>query len=249
MIDSNLIPHNNSNKDSDGYKNRTIQLEISRELQKEKIVSEIKYTAALECLKIKFTKYYDNQIVHLPVDIKNWYAWAGNLKAMIRRRVESLDDNDYLLIEDTILDNLYLIHEANENHSQRILENKQREEVGGEGKTIHLKKYAFEGKLYELTSADKNPKFIAICLPSFSSPTDSSSNNDGEDMLDGKTTDKKNELSTKIDVTNDHLLTTHPIPYSSSADSKEEQKNYIKVANKIKNEEESSQIKQGGAEL
>ncbi len=244
----------NYNKGSDDSKSNDILLEISKDLKREKIVSEMKYIAALEYLKITFSKYYDNREVHLHVDIKNWYVWAGNLKAMIRRRVESLDDYDYLLIEKTILNNLNLIHEANEKNSQRILKNKQREEEE-RGKTSHLKKYVFEGVLYESTTIqDKNPKFIVIS-PSSSSPqsspsADSSSNEDDENLSDERKISVDNvkiELINKIDVPNDDLFTQHPIPYSS-VDSQEELKNNIEVAKKIKIGEESPQVTLGGTE-
>ena len=232
MTDSNSSIDNNSNKDFDISKNKGILLEISEELKKENIVSEIKYLPAQKSLKIEFSKDYDNIILDIPGDIKNWYAWTDKIEKKIKKEMPKLNGNQRMLIENTIKNNINVILDAAENHAKNIRNNNQKEneENGSRVKTGYLKKYVFEGKLYESILLDNVPKFIT--LPSSSSSQQSSNNTDNES--DRKPDDIPFELHDKIDVPgyafypNDTIVTRNPIPYSF--ESEDELKKYIELA-------------------
>jgi len=187
MAESNSVINSNSDKGSEDSNNNSTLLEISQELQKEKVVSEIKYTPAVDCLKITFSKKCYYETLYQKIDIKNWYIWKEELKETIRNKKILQNGYQYSLVENNILDNLELLLKAKENYSQSIQKNEQREE---ERKTSLLKKYVFEGKLLTSTVIlEKNLKFITISKSTSLPSADSINNDITDDKSDWKTTD------------------------------------------------------------
>jgi hypothetical protein len=229
MKDSNSSIDNNSNKDSDSSINKEILLDISEELKKENVVSEIKYFPAQKSLKIIFSTDYDNFILDIPGDVKNWYSWMDKIELKIKKEMPKLNGNQRILIENTIKNNINEIFDATENRAENLRNNNQKEneEIDSKVKTGYLKKYVFEGKLYESILLNNVPKFIT--LPSSSQP---SSNNSNES--DNKPDDISFKLYDKIDIPgytffpNDTIVTRNPIPYSF--ESEDELKKYIELA-------------------
>jgi hypothetical protein len=229
MTDSNSSIDNNSNKDSDGSENKGILLEISEELKNENIVSEIKYLVAQKNLKITFSKDFENIILDIPGNAKNWYTWTTKIEERIKKEMPKLNGNQRMLIENTLKNNINLLLDAVDNHAKNLRNNNQKEneEIDSKVKTNYLKKYVFEGKLYESILLNNVPKFIT--LPS---PLQPSSDNSNES--DGKPNNIPFELYDKIDVPgysfypNDTIVTLNPIPYSF--ESEDELKKYIELA-------------------
>ncbi len=74
-------------------KNNGIILEISEELKNENIVSEIKYLPVQKSLKITFSNDYDNIILDIPGDVKNWYKWTDKIEEKIKKEMPKLNNN------------------------------------------------------------------------------------------------------------------------------------------------------------
>ena len=229
MSNTNSSINNNSNKDSDDSNNQGILLEISEDLKNENIVSEIKYIPTQKSLKISFSEVYDNETLYIRGDVRNWYAWTAKIETTLKKRMTKLNDNHCMLIENTIQNNLNLLLEAvTENRAIAFQGNNQKEKAEEKGaKTIQLKKYVLDGKLYESIILDKNPKFISLV-----SSSSLSANNTDEKPNDHI----KFELFDKIDVPNytfypsDNLLTHNPHPYSF--DSEDELGKYVDLVKK-----------------
>lgn len=224
---------NNTNKDSGNSKDKEIVLlYLSENLQKENIVSEIKYMLAQKSLKIIFSKDYNNIVLDIPGNVKNWYAWTAKIEEKIKKDIPNLNEKQRMLIENTLKNNIDLILDVVEDHAKKLRKSNNQKENGEkeEVKKIYLKKYILKGKLYESILLNNVPKFITLNTTSSSS----SENNNNEESTSKHNNNIQFELFDKIDIPSyalyptDTPLTRNPIPYSF--ESEDEIKKYIELA-------------------
>ncbi len=230
MVETNNTIHSNANKDfyDSNLTNIEIALELSKDLEKENIVSEIKYIPALKTLKIVFSKDYDNVELEVKGDVKNWHTYTSKIEEKIKK-FPNLTEVQRMSIENTIKKNINLIIDAAEDHLKKIREKNQKEDEdeAKATKKINLKKYVFNKKLYESILLDNAPKFISV--NSALQP-----HSDIKDLdLDAKDHDAPFELHNTInfpgyEFSPPESLNRNPLPYSF--ESEDEIKKYLEIA-------------------
>ena len=74
--------NNNSNKNGNGNSGyKTISLNLSEDLRKENVLSEIKYMPSAKTLKVTFSKQYNDKVVFAPLEVKKWQNSAEKDRA------------------------------------------------------------------------------------------------------------------------------------------------------------------------
>ena len=72
VFDKSKTDHNRNKNGNGSSDYQSILLKLSEDLQKENVLSEIKYTPLNKSLKIAFSKQYNDKVIFAFLDVNKW---------------------------------------------------------------------------------------------------------------------------------------------------------------------------------
>lgn len=177
-------------------------------------ISICEYLDANKLIKIQFTEQYQNKLIFQSFKVDALEKSLKELERKVKAGVPNITSSKYIEIESALYDDLdKIVKLQNENSDQpiRVTEN-----------TLQVRKYAFDGRVYESILVDNRPYFIIL---------DESSNYSLEERI---------EIAGNTFLPQDNITTVNPLPYKF--ESQEELEEYF---TKSKNETYDSLFTRG----
>jgi hypothetical protein len=178
----------------------SIPIPIPEELVK--TISIFEYLDANQLIKIQFTEQYQNKLIFQSFKVTAIEKSLKELERKIKGAIPQLHNSQYIAIESAIYGELNKIVKLQEENS----------DLHGKGseKTLQLRKFVFNGEVYESILVGNRPYFIT-------------SNESGSYFLE-----ERIEIAGNTFLPQDNITTVNPLPYKF--ESEEELDEYIAKA-------------------
>jgi hypothetical protein len=193
----------------------SVPITIPKELLE--TISIFEYVNANQLIKIKFTEKYQNKIFFQSFKVTAIEKSLKELERKIKGAIPHLLNSQYIEIESALYENLDKI--------VKLQEENDGQPVNGSEKTLQLRKFAFEGKVYESILVDKRPYFIT-------------SNENGGYVLE-----EQIDIASNTFVPQDNITSVNPLPYKFESEeeleeyfAKTKSENYDSLFTKVRNE-------------
>jgi hypothetical protein len=165
-------------------------------------ISKFEYLDSNRLIKIQFTVRYQNKAVYQSFKVSVLEKSFKELEKKAKAAIPSLTNSQYIAMESAIyeeLDKIKKLQDENDSQTAMITE-----------KTLQIRKYAFDGIVYESILVDNRPYFITL---------NESSNYSLEERI---------EIAGNTFLPQDNITTVNPLPYKF--ESQEELEKYFTKA-------------------
>ncbi|HYF99580.1 MAG TPA: hypothetical protein VD815_05775 [Candidatus Saccharimonadales bacterium] len=177
----------------------SIPITIPKELFES--ISVFEYVNANQLVKIQFTEKYQNKLIFQPFKVTAIEKSLKELERKIKGAIPHLLNSQYIEIESALYEDLDKI--------VKLQEEDDSQPVKGSEKTLQLRKFAFDGKIYESVLVENKPYFIT-------------SNESGSYSLE-----ERIEIAGNTFLPQDNITTVNPLPYKF--ESEEELEKYFTI--------------------
>jgi hypothetical protein len=163
----------------------SIPLSISEELVE--VISTFEYLDANQLIKIQLTNRFKNKVIFQPFKINAIEKSLKELERKVKAAILSLTNSQYVAIESAIyghLDEIVKLQNESEIQPAKVTE-----------KTLQLRKFVFEGKVYESILVDNSPYFVTF------------------DESGSYSLEERIEIAGNTFLPQDSITTANPLPY------------------------------------
>ncbi|MDF0681734.1 MAG: hypothetical protein P0116_12300 [Candidatus Nitrosocosmicus sp.] len=181
----------------------SIRFPTSEELSE--IISTFEYIDTSRLIKIQLTSRFKDKVIFQAFKVDAIEKSFKELERKVKAAIPNLSTAQYIAIESVIYEDLNNIEEMqNNNESQAAIDSKR---------TFQLRKYVFDGKVYESILVDNKPYFVT-----------------SDDSGNGYSLEERIEVAGNTFLPKDSLTTVNPLPYKF--ESEEELEKYFVKARK-----------------
>jgi hypothetical protein len=163
----------------------SVPISIQEELTE--TISTFEYLDVNQLIKIEFTEQYQNKLIFQSFKVTAIEKSLKELERKIKGAIPHLTNSQYIAIESAIyedLDKIVKLQDENSDQHAKVTE-----------KTLQLRKFAFDGKVYESILVENKPYFIT-------------SNESGSYSLEERV-----EIAGNTFLPQDNITTVNPLPY------------------------------------